>query len=621
MRSIPYRPEIDGLRAIAVLGVIFYHLDPKILPSGFVGVDIFFVISGYLITSIIWADNENGRFGLADFWRRRVRRILPAHCVMIILVLLGTLLLGLPHLINSGGKQAVAATACLSNYRMLTLTSDYWSPRSDLILLLHTWSLAVEEQFYLIFPVIAALSFRFLRGSATKTVIILIFLGSMAWCVWQTRRSPAEAFFLMPARAWELSAGALVAIYEPQLRAALGRLAPHVGSAGAALLLASLAIPLKIGFPWPQAVFPVLGTAMFLALSEANGLFGRILSSRPAVAVGKASYSLYLWHWPCLVIGGYLEMATEQPHVRPISLLVGIALGILSYHYVEPIGRRSSFIRVHAPAMLAGMAGLAFFTAYRVPDVPPGGFVAPVREVQSYDARFRPNIEGAALGLPSGVGRADVVLLGDSHALALASELDNLMRSKQLSGAIFASGGARVVDWKPTRYDLSPGQRRQFEANRDNFIATRSPKIVVLSARWETLDHPEALAAINRLIDRIFSLSPSSTLVIVGQHPLLRSGEIKMHEWLNWRTRLGVHDDSVPTLQNPALEDMNARLATIALSRDRTHFISVDKLFPSVNGRVSPFSGKVVLYHDDNHLSSAGAVRVVHLLEPLLEAR
>jgi hypothetical protein len=177
------------------------------------------------------------------------------------------------------------------------------------------------------------------------------------------------------------------------------------------------------------------------------------------------------------------------------------------------------------------------------------------------------------------------------------------------------------VDWKPTRYDLSPRERRQFESNRDNFIATRSPKIVVLSARWETLDHPEALAAINRLIDRIFSLSPSSTLVIVGQHPLLRSGEIKMHEWLNWRTRLGVSDDSVPTFQNPALENMNASLATIALSRDRLHFISVDKLFPSVNGRVSPFSGKVVLYHDDDHLSSAGAARVINLLEPLLDAR
>lgn len=617
MRSIVYRPEIDGLRAIAVLGVIIFHLSPRILPSGFMGVDIFFVISGYLITSIILREKARGIFRLGSFWARRVRRILPALSAMIILSLVAALVVGLPWLVNDGGKQAVSASACVSNYRMLTLVSSYWSAHADRLLLLHTWSLAVEEQFYLFYPLLLVMGLAALGQGFIRPTLWVVAALSMAWCYWQTSDAPAHAFFLMPARAWELLAGALIAAHEPFL-ARMGGASRRAGVwIGAMLILCSMLLPENwASFPWPLALFPVVGSAAFIACSDAESTPGRWFSHGAIVGVGKASYSLYLWHWPSLVVGGLLASAAELPYLREGFLLAGIGLGILSYRWIEPLGRQEAYVRRFAPLSFACMAGAAFFCAYKTPFYGPGEYLPEKWMGEPYDARLLPKIGGAALGVPiRGSNRADVILLGDSHALSLAPAVDSCLRRRQMSGLVFASGGAGLVQSdKPYRYDMKPDERRVFEEARDDALIMHQPRMIWISARWEVAAKKEGLGALKEYISHLKAVCPSATIVILGQPPRLNQGSIKLNEWLNLRRRIGIEGCDIPLgadllpFEYAFAENFLRKLPG---ADPRLIYIDAKAVFPISGNRVSTIHEGRLLYVDDNHLALAGAELVV----------
>jgi peptidoglycan/LPS O-acetylase OafA/YrhL len=354
-----YRPEVDGLRAIAILSVLLFHLSNDWLPGGFVGVDVFFVISGYLITGLVRRELAAKTWSYSSFFIRRVRRLAPpllfttaVTCVVACAVLL-------PSAMASFAGSVIAQPIAMQNMYFLR-QGDYFHAAATTPLL-HTWSLGVEEQFYFVWPFLIALLSRLRRGPtllALGAVLLASFAVNMALPV----VSPKASFFLLPARAWELGIGGLLAIVEETRgRGAHGgsRLANCGTATAVAMLFASFClIDGEMPFPGWVAMVPVGATALLLAaLGWGESLIKNILRSRPAVAIGLLSYSLYLWHWPLLAFARVCGI--ESDGIVPASglVVISIALSVVSYYVVErPI--RTRRILGTTPALLAGASGV-----------------------------------------------------------------------------------------------------------------------------------------------------------------------------------------------------------------------------------------------------------------------
>ncbi|MFI0545403.1 MAG: acyltransferase family protein [Brachymonas sp.] len=306
MHAIKYRPDIDGLRAIAVLSVVFFHAFPAYLTGGFVGVDIFFVISGYLIYSIIHQNLRDGQFSIALFYQRRIRRIFPALLTVVGLSLAAGYYLMLPDEMQALGKHSLGAATFLSNF-VLWNESGYFDADIYLKPLMHLWSLAVEEQFYLVVPLLLGLTWKRMPPWALLGVLVL---ASFAYSVYATGMNASAAFFSPLSRFWEIGAGCLagfVMSHAPARAAwsAFVQQQPQLIALGNALAAAGLVwscvfVTDKMPFPGWVAL-PAIASTVFLILSfESQSWVHKLLSLKPMVAVGLISYPLYLWHWPIL---------------------------------------------------------------------------------------------------------------------------------------------------------------------------------------------------------------------------------------------------------------------------------------------------------------------------------
>lgn len=343
-----YRREIDGLRAIAVLPVMLYHAGLHAFSGGFVGVDIFFVISGYLITSIVLAELQGSRFTLLKFYERRARRILPAlFLVMGVSSIISPALL-LPDELKNFGQSLVAATLS-SNNCLLAITSGYWNLASEFKPLLHTWSLGVEEQYYIIFPLLLILGWRFFRPRIGAILIAAGLISFSAACygvVWK----PDLAFFLLPTRAWEIIVGCLTALYLGKLRGYIraARARQAFGALGITLILASfLFFDRNNPSPGLSMLMPVLGAALVIIFATEETMAGRLLGSRVLVALGLISYSAYLWHQPLFSFARVYSLDAPGVHIMLLLALLSIALAYLTYRFVEvPFRKREGLGRV-----------------------------------------------------------------------------------------------------------------------------------------------------------------------------------------------------------------------------------------------------------------------------------
>ena len=343
-----YRADIDGLRAIAVLSVVLFHAGVETFSGGFVGVDVFFVISGYLITTIIHREVAAGSFSITRFYERRFRRILPAAAVMILTVLVAGELFFTPAHQDSLAKSALAAALFSSNI-FFFLESGYFADPAHSMPLLHTWSLAVEEQFYLVLPLAMLLIAKYGR-ERYRTWLWLLSIASLAACVSLTEANASAAFYFGHTRAWELLAGGLLAVNAvPAVRDQRSR--ELVALAG--LLLVALSVLLfseLTVFPGLAALLPVLGTVMVIH-SGTHGatLVGRCLSVRPLVFIGLISYSLYLWHWPVVVFAQYYSVVSLSPAAISLVLITSFLLAVGSWRYIETPFRKKT-ARGRAPA-------------------------------------------------------------------------------------------------------------------------------------------------------------------------------------------------------------------------------------------------------------------------------
>ncbi|SUZ33049.1 O-acetyltransferase OatA [Roseibaca ekhonensis] len=369
---IAHRPEIDGLRAIAIVPVVLFHSGFTLFQGGFVGVDVFFVISGYLITSIILRDLALERFSFGQFFERRARRILPAlFFVMAVCVPVAHALL-LPSAFEEFAETAAAVALFLSNILFIDRL-DYFAPSAELNPLLHTWSLAVEEQFYILFPPVLFLAWRFggRRGAFWTSVFLL--LGSFALSEFAWRVKPAQTFFFFPTRAWELLAGVLCAfaLSDDGMRAALARLGRILreGLAAfglAAILLSVFAYDKSVPFPSYATLLPVFGVVVVILFGGTDTLTGRILAWRGFVGIGLVSFSAYLWHQPLFAFVGIWNGTEPGPSVMLALCVLTFALAVGTWWFVERpfrLGMRAQgpWLPRRAQVFAASAAGSAAF--------------------------------------------------------------------------------------------------------------------------------------------------------------------------------------------------------------------------------------------------------------------
>jgi peptidoglycan/LPS O-acetylase OafA/YrhL len=449
-----YRKEVDGLRAVAVLPVILFHAGVPLFQGGFVGVDIFFVISGYLITSLIASERQAGEFSLAGFYERRARRILPALYLVVLACLPFAWLWMLPSDLKAFSDSLLAVTAFSSNllfWRDSAVLGGYFEPRAGVQTLLHTWSLAVEEQYYLLFPLVLLAAWR-LGKRWLIGVVVAIAAVSLAIAQWASQRHPAFAFFLLPTRAWELLLGALVALYLLNWRNRVEG-ARRYSEAGALLGLAAIGYGIvaydeNTPFPAVYALIPTVGSALVILFATQRTYVGRLLGSRLLVGIGLISYSAYLWHQPVLSFA-----RLRSPTVPNKALVVALALcsfplAYLSWRFVERpfrdrvrIGRRTIVLCCVAAAMCSIAVGAVGHFSSGIPQRlgdwgTTWDYIASIRtENDSYCELHRRSAEQIERGDICTLGHANMptmAVIGDSHAGAIFEALDrsDLMTSR-----------------------------------------------------------------------------------------------------------------------------------------------------------------------------------------------
>jgi peptidoglycan/LPS O-acetylase OafA/YrhL len=450
-----YRPDIDGLRAVAVLPVVFYHFNVWPFRGGFVGVDVFFVISGYLITSLIWSEMQAGSFSVLNFYERRIRRIFPALFAMMAGVAIASAVILFPHELERFAISLLATAGFVSNFHFWG-ESGYWAVDAAEKPLLHTWSLAVEEQFYLFFP-----GFLYLlrRQSAPRVLWVLggTLAVSLALSIVGAYRAPISTFYLLPTRFWELLIGGVLAVgrFQAPQNSALRNALAVLGLA----LIAWSVFTLTSASPFPgaNAIPPCLGTALIIfAGSGRTTAVNSTLAMRVLVFVGLISYSLYLWHWPIYVLLNQVRPDGLTAIETALGIAAAFVLAVLSWRYVEqPFrGRRSAIRRKPLFVLSGGAVAAAALVA--------AGLAAAKGLPQRYDPITRKILAEvddqeplrghcfdrsaakiAKVGLckfGATTAKPTFVLWGDSHADAMTPALWKLAASHGEAGLLGAHG-------------------------------------------------------------------------------------------------------------------------------------------------------------------------------------
>ncbi|WP_297772511.1 acyltransferase family protein, partial [uncultured Roseovarius sp.] len=535
--AIAYRPEIDGLRAIAVLSVVFYHFGLAGIAGGFVGVDVFFVISGFLIGGILWDDiRETGRIRLARFYLRRIRRLAPAYFAMAgVTLVLGWLIL-LPFEFREFGKSLIAATVYLSNIHFHR-EAGYFDGLSEEKPLLHTWSLAVEEQFYIVLPF---LMLALLRWRASVPVILGgIAVLSLGACIWLTWSMPQATFYLFPFRAWELLAGVLLAIAgrEGSWRYALH---PALSWVGLALILGSVVFIRAEGFPGWQALGPVLGTVLILLNGREANPVNRALAHPGPVFIGLISYSLYLWHWPVFVLSSYWRGGYGGSVEAAGWLLLAVVLSVLSWRYVErPVRHMRGGNRALVGGTVLASAGLLALGAvlWRGDGLPArfppehGTHIAASGDFNQDWSRCTVPDTGPLAGVetcPIGPeGAAQVLIWGDSHLRAMKEGLEAAAWLAERPALILWHAGCPpLFGVEKTESAATPAQDAACtETNqviREGLAQIESLEVLLLVGRWSYYAEGQG---VGRDADNRITLAPlpGSLLPQGPQHTLFNA--------------------------------------------------------------------------------------------------
>jgi peptidoglycan/LPS O-acetylase OafA/YrhL len=634
--ALQYRPDIDGLRAIAVLSVILFHATGR--TGGFVGVDIFFVISGFLIARILFREVDESRISIARFYERRIRRIVPALTAMMVIVVAAFAVIATPIDFKSLAQSAVATALFASNIYFL-LKSDYFDPSAEGAPLLHTWSLAVEEQYYLVFPLLVM---WIGRSGRRVPVLAGLLVASLLLSIVVTSINATQAFYLPVTRFWELLIGAMIASLPAP------RLSPRAVDAIAALGLVSIGASIVffwpgMSFPGATALVPCLGAAALIFSGQTGGgRVHRIVAARPMVFVGLISYSLYLWHWPILVGARYVAFRALTPVEIVAALAAMFAMACLSWRFVEVPFRigRASRGRIFAITAAIGAVTLAFGIGAqvtggfprRLPE-PARGYAAAALDTNPRRAECdRPAsarvVAGQACQLGADGVAPNFALIGDSFADALMPGIEDAARRVGRRGyALFHSGCFPFVGVKQD----NPACREASDAVLAFLKAHPEITTVIVSARWTSAllgnrygqlagegwfiedeqsyerSYAENARVFPRALDRMLGDLAPARIVLLAHIPEQR---YDVPRALALSSEFGFPNsvDLPVHLHQARQAELRLVLAAAAARHPKVEIIDVGAL---MCGETCPVRvGSNVLYVDDNHLSRAGAVSI-----------
>ncbi len=541
-----HRPEIDGLRALAVLPVILFHAGVPGFGGGYVGVDVFFVISGYLITRLILADLEAGRFSLLSFYERRARRILPALFVMILACIPFAMLWMLPAEFKDFSQSLIAVSLFASNV-LFWRETDYFSTAAEEKPLLHTWSLAVEEQYYLLFPLFLILAWRFGRDPVFYVTAALA-LVSFALAELGARYAPDATFYLPHGRAWELLAGSLCAFAQPRLRS---RAYDGLAALGIALIVGAVML-FDSATPMPSAyaLAPVGGAALVILFARSDTFSGRALGTPILVGIGLISYSAYLYHYPIFAFARLRGLPVDSLAFMLALSVFALVVGWMSWRFVErpfryEAGRSTKpLLPGRTPVLAASGAFAALILSL--------GFVGSSTDIRydrfspdiasllrGYDD-FRPAMKAYGLGTcfidyhqtadtlvdndclaPTAPGTRRVVLFGDSLAAHLSLGLEEALADRPVTFSQYTG-----TECAPLRHaNLMPRCADLY----DRFLADAAragPSTIILSGNWRVIEAEAGETVFKALLTSTVSRLESAghEVVLVAQTPSYESG-------------------------------------------------------------------------------------------------
>ena len=493
-----YRAEIDGLRALAVLPVIFFHAGFEWFNGGYIGVDVFFVISGYLITTIIISEISEERFSILNFYDRRARRILPALFFVLAICTPFAWLWLTPNDLKDFGQSLVAVSIFSSNI-LFWLESGYFDTASELKPLLHTWSLAVEEQYYILFPLFLIVMWRL----GIKCILIFLFIAfliSLGFAQWTAFNSPSAGFYLLPARAWELLIGVFIAFYlKYKTHFKSHTLNQVLSLLGLAMIIYSIInFDKTTPFPSLYTLIPTIGTALLILCTVPNTFIYKIFTVKILVSVGLISYSAYLWHQPLLAFAMHRTLEEVSDFILLLLCITSLIMAWLSWQYIEKPFRDKKNIIKRSTVFVFSIFGMILFSLigfsmhYKqgfnerllFSDTLSSSFQRPSFE-NCYDRLFSHQAEEWGCNLGIDEGDIDFILFGDSHSLSLKNLIHEKAKEKDFKVFyIGVSGCLPFLGIYPQRNDQYENNCNLLNERVYKFSKENKVKGIILVSRW-----------------------------------------------------------------------------------------------------------------------------------------
>ena len=641
-----YLPGIDGLRCLGILAVVMYHSDFfPFLKGGFTGVDVFFVISGYMISRSLY-NRPSLQFPchLSEFYKRRIIRIIPALVVcLIVTIIASTLFIPSSWLSDIISKTGLSAFLGYSNFTLVWNSDRYFAPRAEFNPFLHTWTLAIEEQFYLLFPIIYYVWLRFRKdksaaGSISWLLLAVLGVSSLGLAFIETTANHDRAFYLLPSRFWELAAGALLfQLHSNSLFLPKSKSAPRMLMiAGLLLLGASFAFADSQAFPFPWAMVPVLATTLLLCgivgTTNRSSLVHRFLSSSVMIYIGKISYSLYLWHWPIAVLLRW-TIGFDTYWLLLLYLAAALVLATASYRYVETLLRTSPFLlkQKNSKTIVSSIAVLLilFFTARFVAELQPTISLSVTKDKHVWrSGRYKIDEPEQTVSIDPNIAGRKIFILGDSHTAAYRTMLHTVSTQLGIEVYEYESGGCAIAGLlKPTSefvdctsfYVYSLHEIKEL-AEPGDILFLASLRMPELSSRFTVIDEAFVLAeftSVEAAEDRQLALEEASQLIeefdTLGVHvlidapkPVLRAPPYRCSDWFNRMNPicspgLTVNRDVLLKVRQPVMDSLKT------LQHRHQNLYVWDPLYVLCEEECSAYDDNgLPIFYDGDHLSAHG---------------
>lgn len=612
-----YRSDIDGLRAIAVLLVILYHANFSFITGGYIGVDIFFVLSGFLITLTIDKEMNTDSFSFKQFYLRRIRRIIPVLVFVMLVVTIPSSIFLFSNNLESYSRTLIHTLLCTNNFYLWINNGDYFAENSDLIPFLHTWSLSVEEQFYFLWPLLLLFLHKKMNIQRRLDFILLFLILGIILSVYLTNTNPAMAYFLLPARIFELTIGACLAMYWEKLPVYSKQNNTLISLFGLSLILIPAFLLNKSSvFPGLNALWPCLGASLIIFTGkncENQGIVNQLLQNKILIFLGLISYSLYLWHWPIFVFIKYLGFNLEGI-IRIYALILILILSYFSWRFVEqPFRIKYKFNFKKTALVILLPSFVIIFLIYAVLDskdgfperfpelaefTPKTNYPNKLRN-QCFDKFKIGNCEECFLGIQKDT--LDGLLIGDSYANHTAAFLDVLAKDAGLYIHDSAAGGYPLMN--KLNEDGSPDFPAEYAIDRLNYA--KKFKNIFIASNWEGISEAKNKATYQSTIRTLGALIKSGKKIIIFD-ALRKTSDMNLHRAKLVKAKIPVYfsetDFSIPEYNRPnnyIVYEMKRKFPSIIV-------INLNDVMCE-NGKCKIELNNTIVYRNQDHLNTSGA--------------